>query len=112
MLQQWKRFLQVGDVVDAQDKKGHWYDAVITSVHPCSQTDNNIKFTPTGTGGSSNVNNNDANKLGLPRLGVHFKGWSTEFDEEISPLDVEKKIQVSGLVNPQQHSLFNYSMHL
>ena len=104
-MQQWKRSLQVGDVVDAQDKKGHWYEAVITSVH-LSQTDNNIKFTPTR--GSSSVNNNDANKLGLPRLGVHFKGWSTEFDEEISPLDVEKKIQVSGLVSPQ-HSLFKYS---
>ena len=100
-MQQWKRSLQVGDVVDAQDKKGHWYEAVITSVH-LSQTDNNIKFTTTGTGGSSNVNNNnDANKLGLPRLGVHFKGWSTEFDEEISPLDVEKTIQVSCLVSPQ-----------
>lgn len=106
VLQQWKRSLQVGDVVDAQDKQGNWYEAtVISSVHPSrpsNQTNDDTKLTTTNSaGGSNNVNNNnnndDANKLGLPRVGVHFKGWGTEFDEEISPLDVQGKIQVRCL---------------
>jgi len=88
VLQQWKRSLQVGDVVNAKDKRENWYEAVITSVqHPSTSTQT--------TDNKGIKLNDEANKMGLPRLGVHFKGWGKEFDEEISPLDVERKIEVS-----------------
>ena len=84
VLQHWKRSLQVGDVVDASDKLGTWYEAVITAVHP-ARLDGDAKTTPAA---------NDENKLGLPGIGVHFKGWGSEFDEYIIPFNVGKRIQV------------------
>ena len=84
VLQQWKRSLQVGDVVDASDKNGAWFEAVITAVHS-AQLDSDTKVTPAA---------NDENKLGLPGIGVHFKGWGSEFDEYITPFNVGKRIQV------------------
>ena len=103
VLQQWKRSLQVGDVVDAQDKKTNWYEAVVIAVHPNNNNNNNnnknvdIKYSPAGSGGSG---------MALPGLKVHFKGWSSQFDEEITPLDVERRIQVRPWVVTQLLSLF------
>ena len=83
VLQQWKRSLQVGDVVDAQDN-GHWYEAVITSVHP-SHSKADINSSPDGS---------SAKDMGFPGLEVHFKGWGNDFDEKILSQDVARHIQV------------------
>ena len=55
-----------------------------------------------GGGSSGNVGSSGSkvnmawvNVLGLPGLGVHYKGYGVEFDEEMLPIDVERRIQVS-----------------
>ena len=48
--------------------------------------------------GSGSANSGSGSDLDLPGLGVHFKGWGTQFDEEIPASDVGRRIQVSESV--------------
>lgn len=62
-LNKWKENLRVGDVVDAMDKMGAWLEASVVQVYPNESVD------------------------------VHFKGWSKNFDENISKADITMKVQ-------------------
>ena len=64
MLDKWKNNLQQGDVIDAQDKFKKWYISVVREVDPIHEV-----------------------------IVVHFKGWSSEFDEKISTRERHNRIR-------------------
>jgi hypothetical protein len=62
-LQVWKEDLRTGDVVDAMDKLSNWFEAIVM-----------------GVAGNGDIT-------------VHFKGWSSEFDEVIRHAQRDRRIQ-------------------
>ena len=75
ILAKWKNELRVGDVVDAQDKGGKWFEAVLVTVSY-----------GTGIGSASN-------SIVVTKVTVHFKGWDNKFNEVFNQHDMSVKIQ-------------------
>eukprot|EP00600_Ochromonadales_sp_CCMP1393_P007064 CAMPEP_0174962252 /NCGR_PEP_ID=MMETSP0004_2-20121128/4683_1 /TAXON_ID=420556 /ORGANISM="Ochromonas sp., Strain CCMP1393" /LENGTH=484 /DNA_ID=CAMNT_0016210769 /DNA_START=123 /DNA_END=1574 /DNA_ORIENTATION=- len=66
LMEMWKKALRVGDVLDAKDSSGSWFPGLVTNV----QKDGSI--------------------------GIHYKGWSAEFDEVI-PADKQRDSRLAPL---------------
>jgi hypothetical protein len=63
LLNVWQTRLMIGDVVDAVDKQGKWYESVLVE----GVTEGHLR--------------------------VHFKGWSSKWDDDIPLLDAPIRIQ-------------------
>ena len=54
----WRKTLQVGDIIDCRDKQDKWYESQVIFIHP-----------------------SDSDKYG--KCIVHYIGWHSKWDEEI-----------------------------
>ena len=54
----WRQTLQTGDIIDAKDKKGKWYESLVRYVYPTSSTE-------------------------YGKCIIHFIGWNRKWDEEL-----------------------------
>lgn len=83
LLSHWKHRLRVGDCFDASDSKGVWYNAVVTRIEEgLADADASEKNRDEGYDGGGKVH-------------VHFKGWSSTFDESIGL--AERNIRIKPL---------------
>ena len=64
VLEGWRNKLQVGDIVDAQDKYKKWYTAEVLEVNASAEA-----------------------------IFIHFKGFSSSFNERVSKSELQKRIK-------------------
>ena len=77
----WRKTLQAGDIVDAKDSKGKWYESLVKYVYPKS-----------------------SKKKG--KCVIHYIGWSDEYDEMVN-ISAAKIFKSARLAKRGTHTNMN-----
>ena len=104
LLQQWKRSLRPGDVVDVEDRKNTWWEGVVVEVRDGAESgasgsgsgSGSSSETGSGTSSSSGAVSGAAvapHPLDLKGVLIHYKGRESETDEWFDPHDVERRLK-------------------
>ena len=72
----WRETLQTGDIIDACDTKGNWYEALVRFVYPKDRG----KW-------MSRLVNGPSNEMAC---GIHYIGWNAKWDDEIELGNAER----------------------